>query len=134
MSNDNTPTPPDGGNTPAPLDGDHRMAAAIHLTGLINLFIWPVGALVQLVLWVMSGKTDKLADVHGRAAVNFNLSVLIYGLVGLLLTFLTAGLFGFVFIPLMLLLALITIWGAIAGTIAAKKGEPYKYPLAITLV
>jgi uncharacterized Tic20 family protein len=134
VSNDNTPTPPDGGNTPAPLDGDHRMAAAIHLTGLINLFIWPVGALVQLVLWVMSGKTDKLADVHGRAAVNFNLSVLIYGLVGLLLTFLTAGLFGFVFIPLMLLLALITIWGAIAGTIAAKKGEPYKYPLAITLV
>lgn len=116
------------------LAGDSRLAGVLHLLGLINLFAWPVGLIIQLVMWLTAEKDDKLVDAHGRSAMNFNISVLIYSLVGVVLTFLTAGIFIFAFIPLLLVLMVIQIVGAIGGSAAAKRGEDYRYPLSFNFL
>jgi len=114
-------------------------ALAAHLTALAGAVAGGVAAFVgPLVVWLLRRDADPFAAEHARQALNFNLSVLVYALVGLVgglvLTVLTLGLALLVLVPL----AGIALVGyavvSVLGALAASRGRPFAYPGALPLV
>lgn len=81
-----------------------------------------------LVMWILKKAEDPYVDFHGKEAINFNLSILIYAIV--------AGVLIFVAVGLLLLPAVLITWlvFVIIATVKAGAGEHYRYPLTIRFV
>lgn len=110
-----------------------KYAAVMHLVGLAELFFWPVVLVVQVTMWLMRDDDDHV-DAHGRAIVNAHLSYFTYTTAGFIFVILTLGMGIYLFIPCLLIIAIIHIWGCIRGAIKASRGENYRYPLALNLI
>jgi len=62
-----------------PTKNDTQLAAAIHLSTFAK-YLFPFGNfLLPIILW-QSNSDKKLIDQHGRQAVNFQLSILLYSI------------------------------------------------------
>lgn len=125
----------------APSTADERsFALLLHLAGLLSIATGiPLGGLIGvLIMWQIKGKESAFTDAHAREAMNFQISVLIYGgslaVGGIVLAIITLGLA----IPLLVLawlgLVVLLLVGCIRGAIAANRGEGYLYPLTIRLI
>ena len=115
-------------------ESDARMWAAFaHLAGLIYLLGVP-GILGSLVIWLWRRGDHRLVDEHGKEAVNFQLTLLIYSVAGAALVFMTCGLGAIIVGPLLAVLAVFVIVLPIIATVRASEGRPYRYPLTIRLV
>jgi uncharacterized Tic20 family protein len=91
-----------------------------------------------LIVWFMK-RDDPAVEPHARAALNFQLTLLIYFVVGGFLAFLFAiTVIGLVVtIPLILfLLALVVLEliFALLASLAASRGELYDYPMSLDLI
>lgn len=100
----------------------------LHLSGLFNLLIPP------LVIWLI--KREKISEMqeHGIAVLNFQLSMLLYQVVcGFVLMLLIHDM---AFIPfvIMLLLVLFSLASVLVNTLKVFNGQPYKYPLSISIL
>ncbi len=123
--------PPAGPNVAR--DDARNFALAAHLSALLSLFIgFPfVG---PLVIYLMK-QNDPFVRAHAAEALNFNLSVMLYGVVLLVL-----GLILLIFIVgvlvWLLLIPLGIAWLVFVCLAAVKagQGEPYRYPLTIRFV
>lgn len=100
----------------------------IHFSMLAGLLVPGAGLIAPIVLWQI--KKDELpgVDVHGRIAVNWILSVLVYGVASAILILLLIG------IPLLIALAVLSVVFPILGGIKAGKGEVWPYPLTIRFI
>ncbi len=112
----------------APTQEERSTAMWCHLTGLLGGLIPPVNIIAPLVIWLL--KKDQLPFVNdqGKEALNFQISVAIYTLIGIVLIFLLIG---------MLLLPLVGLYWLIFGiiaTIKANEGVPYRYPFILRLI
>lgn len=97
---------------------------------LAHLSIFGFGLILPLVLYLIS-KDDprkQMTRWHAAEALNFHLSLLIYGIVS---TVLTLVIIGFV---LLLALGIGAVVLAIIAAIAAAERKPYRYPLTIRFV
>jgi uncharacterized Tic20 family protein len=104
---------------------DRQLAVLMHLSALIGYFIPLANLLIPLVVWAV--KKDESADIDavGREVINFNLSMLIYAVVGFILTFVLIG---------VLVLLGLWIFGIVVTIIAALRandGWRYRYPVTI---
>lgn len=109
--------------------GAHVSALAGALLGGLPSFLGP------LVIWLLRrDEHDPFASEHARQALNFNLSVIIYAIAALLLSIVTLGLALLVVIPIGLFAFVGYIVVTIRATMAASRGERYRYPLTIALV
>lgn len=119
---------------PAAVTSEERgWAIGAHLSPFLTFFVPIPGMSVvaPLVVWLMKKDTMPYVGAHARAALNFNISFLIWGvaavIVGLLLfvvgVFLTLPLVGLVWFIL-----------TIIGTVKAANNELYQYPLTIEFV
>jgi hypothetical protein len=84
-------------------------------------------------------RDDPAVEPHARAALNFQLTLLIYFVVGGFLALLFAvTVIGLVItVPLILfLLALVVLEliFALLASLAASRGELYRYPMSLTLI
>ncbi len=113
------------------IDKDARMWAMIsHLAALAGLPVPVIGNIVApLIIWQIKKEEFPFVDEQGKEAVNFQISMTIYGLVSVVL------------IPLFcigfFLLAAVYIVDFIFLLIAAVKandGEHYRYPLTIRFI
>jgi hypothetical protein len=91
-----------------------------------------------LIIWLMK-RDDAAVEPHARAALNFQLSLLIYFIVGSILAFIFAvTVIGLVVaVPLVIaLLALVVLElvFALLASLAASRGELYLYPLSLNLI
>ncbi len=129
---ENQPQPPAEG--PASQGGgmnaadEKNWAIFTHLSALAGLVI-PFGSVIApLVMWLIKREQSPLVDAHGKNALNFQISVAIYGIVCFLLAFVVIGLF--------LGIGLLIFWIAmvIIATIKASNGELFEYPLTIKLI
>jgi len=93
-----------------------------HLLGLFTSFVGP------LIIWLIKKDTMSYVDYHGKEALNFQITVAIALVVAGISVFCMIGPF---LIPVIYLLDLIF---CIIASIAASKGEYYKYPLCLRLV
>ena len=106
-----------------------------HLSALAG-FIIPFGNILgPLLVWQIKKNEIPSVDVHGKAALNFQLTVLIAVLVGfavaLVLSFIRVGVLLF---PIVILIGLAGLVFAIIAGIKANNGEEYKYPYSLQLV
>jgi uncharacterized protein len=111
------------------------MAAHLSSFAIFVGIPWFIG---PLAVWLIKRNDDPFIDAHGKEALNFNLSLLIYAVAiavgGVVLGVLTLGL---AVIPAALLgVALLVLWFVctIIAAVKASGGETYRYPLTIPLV
>lgn len=117
---------------------DKNYSTITHLSGFAGWFI-PFGNIIApLILWSAKKNESSYIDSHGKSAVNFQISLIIYGfLLALLIVpiaILTLGL-GLVAILLgiipVLILKIILI---ITASINASNGKEYHYPFTIDFI
>jgi uncharacterized protein len=105
---------------------DARMWAMFcHLAGLCFLLpIVPgVGAVIgPLIVWVLRKEQSPFVDEQGKEAVNFQITMFIYGIVAAILLLACIG------IVLLPAVAIADIVLAIVGGVRANDGYHYRYP------
>lgn len=109
------------------------------MSALAGLVV-PFGNLLgPLIIWQMKRVEFPALNDHGKEALNFQLSVLIYMMGGGVLSFILAiTCIGAILIPLVVLALIVVHLGALALSIVAgvKGGEGvlYRYPLTLRLI
>lgn len=117
---------------------DKTYSSITHLSSFAG-WIFPFGnVILPFVLWLAKKGESAYIDTHGKAAVNFQLSLMLYAfLLALLimpLTIFTLGL-GLIALLLGIIPAIILIIAAvISASIKATNGEYYDYPFTIEFI
>lgn len=109
-------------------DSDRNWAMIIHLSAFSGYIIPFGGLLGPLIIWLTKRNQHAFIEHHGKEAVNFCISLLIYFIASFLLCFVLVG-FLFLFA-----LAIMDIILTIISAIKASDGEKYQYPLAIRFI
>lgn len=106
-----------------------------HLSALAG-FIIPFGNIIgPLIIWQIKKNEFPSVEIHGKASLNFQLSVIIALFVAIAAVFvLHFFCIGFLLIPLVGLIPLAGILFAIIAGIKANNGEDYKYPWSLEFV
>lgn len=105
---------------------DKQLIVLTHLSQFIDLFTGIGGFLVPLILWLV--KKDEVIgmDQHGRAILNFRISMFIYLLICIPMVIVFGlGLIGFLVIGIFYLIF------PIINAIRASNEEEPNYPLSI---
>ena len=131
-------TPPAIQPTPAPLanlNAARQWDMWCHLTALSGLFV-PFGNVIgPLIIWQMKRQEFPSVDEHGKEAMNFQLSVLIYLLGGGVLA--VIGMFfcvGLLLFPVLLAIHLGALILSVIAGLKANEGVAYKYPMNLRLI
>lgn len=148
MEEEHATTPPadEGANlpasTPSPAPTAQGMTAntwamIVHLSALTG-YLFPIAGNIggPLIIWII--KKDEMPEVdrHGKAALNFQISVLIYmavawTIVGLLCVVVV----GFFLAPLLGIVSVVlTVLFPILAGMKANEGGWYDYPLTIQFI
>ncbi|GAB6935217.1 DUF4870 domain-containing protein [Calditerricola yamamurae] len=108
------------------IDKQARLWATVcHLAALVG-YIIPMGhVLGPLVVWLLKRNDSPFVDDQGKEALNFQLSLTIYGMIAALLVFVLIGL------PLLLALMVIQVVFVIVAAVKANEGQAYRYPMTI---
>ena len=131
---------------------ERTWAGSVHVAALVTaaLTVWAAGvagAVAAAIVWFLVKDRSAFAARHAKEALNFNVTMLILTVIGLVIgavllggTLLTLGLGAIVTLPLGL--ALLLAWLAIGvlwlvcSILAAIKGfagEEFRYPLSIRI-
>jgi len=106
-----------------------QWAMICHLVALVGLLGNGIGFLLgPLVVWLVKRHDDPFIDEQGKEAVNFQITMLIAALVSGVLIFVLIG------IPLLIVVAILTIVFPIIAAVKANQGEHYRYPLSIRMI
>jgi hypothetical protein len=108
---------------------ESRMWAMIAHLSALSGFVIPFGNILgPLIVWLVKKEEMSFVDDQGKEALNFNISITIYGIISAILT---VVLIGFV---MLLILAVVWLVLAIMAGIKANEGTAYRYPLTLRLV
>lgn len=100
-------------------------AMLCHLSGFAGFFIPFANIIAPLVIWGIKKQEFPFVDDQGKEAINFQISILIYYFVSLVLILLVIGLF------LLPLLAAFHIVAMIIASVEAAHGKKFRYPFCI---
>jgi len=107
-------------------------AMSCHLAGLGWLIFWLVpfigGVICPLILWQIKKDEYSFVDEHGKEAVNFQISMLLYWIVAVLLCFVCIGA---ALVPIVFVLDIVL---SIVAAIKAGEGRSYRYPFCIRFI
>ncbi len=124
-----TPQQPDPGSPPPISDqpqeisqDSKNLAMLCHLLGLLTNFLGP------LILWLVKKDDDAFIDEQGKEALNFQITLMLAGIVAGATSCIGIGL---ILLPLIVILDLVF---SIMACVAASKGQHYRYPVSIRLV
>ena len=106
-----------------------------HLSALAG-YVVPFGnVLGPLLVWQIKKNEFPSVEVHGKAALNFQLTVLIALFVGIIAAVLLSFVcIGFLLFPVVIGIGLCGLIFAIIAGIKANNGEAYRYPWSLTLI
>lgn len=134
------PVPPNAGSPPAsaPLTSLPAVSpssvrgweVACHLAGFSGYLTGVGWILGPLIVWLLKRSEIPSVDAHGKEALNFQISVLIYALALVLVALVTCGVGGI----LLIALGVAQIVLMIIGGFKAANGELYRYPLTLRLI
>jgi uncharacterized protein len=103
-------------------------AVAAHLSTFAGLVI-PFGSVIgPLAVWLTRRHRDPFIDQAGREALNFGISIAIYGSVLLVAALMLVG------IPLLMIGVVAWVMLASLAAVKASQGQAYRYPLTLRLV
>jgi uncharacterized protein len=135
-----TQTPPPIQPPKTPLTPEESQARTwnmlCHLSAIAGFIGIPFGNILgPLVVWQIKKNEIPSVDVHGKAALNFQITVTIVLLVGFAVAFVTSFFcIGWLLFPLVMLVGLAGLVLAIVAGVKANNGEDYKYPYSIEFV
>lgn len=121
MTIDTTPT-----TVTTVTDQSRNWAVGSHLSAFVT-FLGIPGLLGPLAIWLLKQDDPYVAD-QAKEALNFNISFLIYGLVSALAVIVLVGIIA---LPVVAVTWFVLV---IAASIAASRGETYRYPLTIRFI
>ncbi len=115
------------------LDDPVTMSTLCHLSAFAS-FIVPLGNIIgPLAIWLLRKDVLPAVDKHGKAALNFNISITVYAAISVAVSVaLMLVLIGFLLI--FVVIAGLFVWWLVATVVAAVKagnGEFWDYPLTI---
>jgi uncharacterized protein len=114
--------------TSVPTQDERTWGMVAHLAAL-GFFILPFGNIIgPLVVWLAKRDHSAFVALHAKEALNFNITILIGGLVCcVLLAFSIGILFGALLFVFWLVLTII-------AALKANEGATYRYPFTLRLV
>src|SRR5437763_11199219 len=107
----------------APKGSDKIWSMLSHLSALLG-----VGFVLPLVVYLVMRKESEYVAANAREALNFHISVLIYGICCIPLVFILIG------IPLLMVLGACSVIFAIIAAVKTSNGQCYRYPLTLRIV
>lgn len=105
-----------------------QWAMFLHLSILAGFIVPMAGLIVPIVIWQVKKAQFPEIDAHGKVALNWILSVIIYGFASGILALILIG------IPLLIAVMVLSVVFPIMAGIKANNGELWKYPLSIQFV
>jgi hypothetical protein len=107
---------------------ENEWAMFCHLGGLAG-YVVPFGNILgPLVLWLMKKDQSPLVDKHGKDALNFHISIMIYTLVCIPLCIVLIG------FPLLIMVSIGSLVYTILAAVKANNGEHLNYPMTIRFI
>jgi hypothetical protein len=110
----------------------HLSALTGVVTGGLGNFLGP------LIVWQMKKDTLPFAADQAKEALNFNITLLIvgvvFGVIGVIFTAITLGLGAILVVPVALALGVAWLVFTIMAAMKANDGVAYRYPLTIRLI
>lgn len=123
--------------TPAAGSQDERTWALLSHIGSLVTAWFAFGFLAPLVVMLVKGDSPFVRR-HAVESLNFQISMLIYSIVGVVLGFLvvllTLGIGLLVVVPIAAVWALAVLVVILIATVRAGNGEDYRYPLTIRFI
>ncbi len=110
---------------PHAAEGERTYAMFMHLTLIASHMGVPI--VPALIMWLIKKDKSPYLDDHGREALNFQFSLICYAIGAFLVGLVTCGAGFLLYLPLYAL----GIVGMILASVAANKGEYYRYPMTI---
>ncbi len=123
---DFTPPPPPPSDFTADMPERSQDDTVFAILG--HLGSWVVGFIAPLLVFLLKSKESRFLRHHAIEALNFQISIMIYALISAVLFIVLIGIVMFVAV-----IAIAVIFPILAS-VAANKGEYYKYPLTIRLI
>ena len=114
--------------TPSPSREERNWGVFTHLASLSG-FIIPLGTVLgPLIVWLVKKGESSFVDQNGREALNFNISMLLYGIISSILILVAIG--------ILLLFAVGIVWlvFTIIAAVRTNEGQVYRYPLTIRFI
>ncbi len=103
-------------------------AMLCHLSALSGLII-PFGNILgPLIVWLLKRDEFRFVDIHGKEALNFQISITIYVIFSGILILILIG------IPMLIILIIIGIIFTVIAAVKASNGETYTYPMSIKFI
>lgn len=119
--------PPAPGQRPLPPDQERLWAMLAHLLSFVAAYI-ALGFVAPLVVLLVFGPRSAYVRAHAVESLNFNLSWLLYAIIGVILIFLVIGIF------VLIALGIAYVVLIVIASIRANNGEFFRYPLTIRFV
>jgi uncharacterized Tic20 family protein len=135
MAETGTPTPAQPIQTPTPPNTDEAQARMWNMLCHLSALVICLPIIGPLLVWQIKKSEFPSVEVHGKAALNFQITVLLATLAGvaasLILSVVHLSILMSLLFPLIGLAYLILV--IIAG-IKANNGETFKYPFSLDLI
>jgi uncharacterized Tic20 family protein len=106
---------------------DRALALFVHLSVLLHILLPVIALAAPLIVWYQKRDESPFIEDHARDAFNFQVSLILYNLGFWVLGFVTCGV-GWALNGLVSILGLI---GMILASIAANRGEYFRYPMTL---
>lgn len=109
---------------------ERKYAFLMHLSSLLGFLIWIPGfnVVAPLIFWQWRKDDSEWLDRQGKAAVNFQLSILLYAVISGVLTVVLVG------IVLLMVVFVLDIIAVILAAVRARDGKDPGYPLLISFI
>ena len=118
--------PPPGQGQLSP-DQERLWAMLAHLLSFVAAYLF-LGFVAPLVVLLVFGPRSPYVRAHAVESLNFNLTWLLYAIVGVVLAFLVIG------IPILIALGIAYLVLVVIASVRANNGEFFRYPLTIRFV
>ena len=112
----------------APEPDECNWAVATHLSGLAGYVVPFANVVAPLVIWLIKRDESSFIARHALAALNFQISMVIYLAIATLLTYV---LIGFILLPALIVLNVVAV---VLAALRASRGGFRPYPLSLHLV
>lgn len=108
---------------------DNQLIVITHLTQLLTYVTGFGGLIAPLIIWLTQKDKVEHMDVHGKAILNFQISVIIYSILSIpLILVFGLGIFTLILVGIMAFVM------PIVNAIKASNGELPSYPLSLNFV
>lgn len=103
---------------------DKQLLVLMHLSQLLTFITGFGGLIVPLIIWLTQKEQVNEIDEHGKAIINFQISLIILSIICIPLIFVIVGIIG------LIILGIVALVLPIVNAINASNRAPINYPFS----